>query len=111
MKTLLVTLFLFLQFSSISFAANRIESVEGTGYGSGMCQGGAFASFCVRNLEDQAERDAERNADLNCRLKQGNLQYYSGYCSKWCNPSFIPEGNNTYVSCSARCRYSCEIRQ
>lgn len=101
--SLLAVLFIALQ-SQAAF-----QFVYGTGYSSGFCNGDAFSSWCIRDIQTRAENDANRDADLSCRMKEGYLQQFSRTCSTFCSPSFIPQGQSSYVSCHARCTYHCEI--
>jgi hypothetical protein len=112
MKTLLYTtiLILFSQLVSSVSLARKVESLSSTGYSSGYCQGDAFAQICFRQIEDQSEYSAKRDLDLQCRMKNGNLSFF-GFCQKYCSPLFIQPGTATFVNCSARCTYDCEIRE
>ena len=103
------TILFFILFSFQVFAA--IESVQGTGRSSGFCRDDGFATFCMNQLEDRAKQDAARDADLQCRIRQGTLLQYTASCYAICNPRFLPPNQNTYVSCSANCRYNCDIRK
>jgi hypothetical protein len=105
MKTIIVLLLLSIQV----FATT--ESVQGSGYSSGFCRGDGFGQFCLNQLQDRAKQDATRDADLQCRIRQGTLLSYSGYCSQYCNPGFLPPNQDTYVNCHANCRFDCDIRK
>lgn len=105
MKTLSVLAVLLIALQSQA----AFQYVYGSGYGSGFCSGDAFGGWCLRDVQNRAETDADRDADMSCRMKDGFLQYYTRTCNTFCNPMFLPAGQNTYVSCSARCTYQCEI--
>ncbi len=111
MKILFYTtiLILFSQLASSVSLARKVESLTGTGYSSGYCQGDAFAQMCFRQVEEQSEYTAKRDIDFQCRMKNGVLSFF-GYCQKYCSPSFVQPGVATFVSCNARCTYDCEIR-
>ena len=100
--------FLILAFISQAYASTVV--VDGIGRASAYCRGDAMARICFNQVQEQAERDSARDADARCRLQQGTLQYYSGSCFTSCNPAFPPTNNaNTFVSCSARCRFNCDV--
>ncbi len=105
MKQILVILL----FSFQAFAAT--ESVHSSGYASGFCQGGGFGSMCMSQLQDLAKQDAARDADLQCRIKNGKLISYSGYCNVHCSPPYLNGEQNTYVSCNSSCRFDCDIKK
>ncbi|MEK2690395.1 hypothetical protein [Bdellovibrio sp. GT3] len=81
--------------------------VTGTGSASGSCKGGD--SFCVRNIEDRAERAAESNARSTCYIKQGTT-YGIPSCSTRCSPGYIAPGNTAWVSCNSNCRLNCDVK-
>ncbi|MFN8846873.1 MAG: hypothetical protein ACK5V3_16115 [Bdellovibrionales bacterium] len=112
MKILFYTtiLILFSQLVSSVSLARKVESLTATGYSSGYCQGDAFAQMCYRQIEDQSEFAAKRDLDIQCRMKNGYLNFF-GFCNKYCSPLFLQPGVASFVNCSTRCTYDCEIRE
>lgn len=101
--------FIFVLFSLQALALT--ESVQGSGYTSGYCRGDGFSTLCMNQLKDRANSDAARDADIQCRARQGQLLVYTASCFTNCNPPYIPNNQDTYVSCNARCRFDCDIRR
>ncbi len=90
------------------YQPSRIDLVYARGSASNYCQGGIGSSFCIDRIEERAEEDAKRQMELECRMKQGQLEYFIS-CSGYCSPFSIADGKNEYVSCSTNCQGRCEI--
>ena len=85
-------------------------TIYSNGYATDMCDGGPSSYFCYDRLKRRAGDDAARDADIQCRIRNGRIEAFSGYCSNFCNPFSLP--NNApmqFVRCNANCTSTCVI--
>lgn len=108
MKIIFLILISLVTYAETEFFPLRSEMIYGRGTSAGFCRGDAGAFFCVQDLENRAEADAKRNMEFDCRIKNGQLDFYIS-CSGFCNPSMIQPDRNEYVNCSTNCQGRCEI--
>lgn len=110
MKTLFLIFISTLAMAQSDFFPMRTEMLYGRGNGAGFCQGGTGSQFCVQDIERRAEADARRSMENDCRMKQGQLQYYMS-CSNYCTPLYLEPGRNEYVNCNSQCQGRCDIQE
>ncbi len=102
---ILASLILFISSASWAYP----QAIYTNGFSSGFCQGNGLATFCLDQLKNQAQDNAFRDASVQCQSSRGQLVGLGASCSTYCNPAFIPQGQNAVVNCQAGCSFNCEI--
>lgn len=106
MKALFALSLLFL--STTKALAMQDVYVQGHGMGQGYCRGGD--SFCMRNVEESARRYAAQDAQRECNMRQGQSLTYTLTYNTFCNPVFIPVGQDGFMNCNSTARMTCSLR-
>jgi len=109
MRSLFLMAVLFI--GSLSFALPVRETIYRTGYGSGMCDGN-LGFMCIDRIKQNSQSDAARSADIDCRVRNGQLDTWSRSCASNCMPSNLPYNAPAQtVSCSSSCNFTCVIER
>lgn len=92
--------------ASAQIETEASEIVYGYGRSTGFCNANDY--FCVQTIKRYAEQDAERDGAMNCRIRGGTLDSWSGSCRDFCTPFNVPPQGG-WVSCDMNCTYRCQV--